>query len=123
MVSPSSHQSRKFEEVYYVEPGPGAVMNPIAIRPEIQDDLIMWYDTSRGKSLMVSQIRIEPENVGDSTPEKIVIKTKDGFQVILKKLDLDTYNTCVKNRTIGQKSFQSSQEIHDYYLNTNFELY
>lgn len=116
MTSPINSQHIKINDVYYVDPGPDRIMNPVAINPEIEGDKIWWFDTSRGKSLTVSHIKMEPEPTGETTPEKIIILTKDGFQVNLTKLDLNIYNAKVKSRVIGSPEFHSDKEVHDFYL-------
>lgn len=111
-----------FNQVYYVQADPGNPVNPVAIRPEIFDDHIQWMDTSKGKIVRLERVD-NIESFGNTTPDVIKITGKGGEHYTLKKLTLDIYNTNVKSRVMLPPSFNSTEEVQNFYLTADFEPY
>lgn len=116
-----------FEQVYYVDGTQAASipLNPIAIRPSIFNNKIKWFDTGRGRVIEATQIKCEPSAPIDAThpPEAISIQIATGEKIVLRVLNLSTYNSKLKDHVEGQPEFDSDQELKKFYLNTNFEMY
>jgi hypothetical protein len=115
-----------YQDVYYVEPSSAGPFNPVAIRPTIdeQEKTIYWEDTSRGTSCRYTKIHITlpSSDTTNQTPVKIQVTTSRG-DVILQKLTLDIYNKYVKDRVAGRPTFHYDEEVRDYYLQTEFQLF
>lgn len=121
------NQDTKYNGVYYVTSS-RENLNPVAIRPTVRGNTIQWEDTSRGITLTFTQIN-SPSNPASTAqasqllPEKIVLKTPGNDSVTLEKMSLVVYNRFVKDRVAGNPEFGSDQELENYYLTTNFDLY
>lgn len=114
MGSSNNHQ---YNHVYYVEGTGKRSFNLIAIEPRVIEKRIEWQDTSRGVCLNVINVTSEENE------EKISILTREGEIVILTLLTLHLYNEKVKRYVAGSPEFCSTEEIQQYYLTTNFDLY
>lgn len=115
--------STMYNRVYYVHSSnPEVTMNLIAIRPIIGDHLIEWGDTSWGTRLQFKRIDIDKDK-NDQYPKEIRIITKDGQEITLTLLNLENYNAHVREWVVGQISFNSDEELQQYYLKTNFLAY
>lgn len=113
---------KQYDEVYYVETSSKNIpINPIAIRPSVQGNIIEWADTSRGTYRHFRHIKLEPES--RETPEKIHIQTDKKEEITLTRLTLDVYNRYLRHRVAGSPAFASDEEVKKHYLNTNFDLY
>jgi hypothetical protein len=114
-----------YERVYYVEDENSSTpLNPIAIRPTIQDKKISWEDTSRGQKIKVADIKLEYEDPKiKKFPKQIIILSDQGDKIILKELDVPLYNEKVKEYVVGKPSFNKDAELQGYFLTTNFEAF
>lgn len=112
-----------YNRVYYVESS--ELRNPIAIRPHLINEYMEWEDTSRGSHAKIKKIRFTPFSKKDpkSIPDKIEIVTMEGEIVTLHKLTLNLYNDKVKEFVAGKPDFKTDDELQNYYLNTNFQIY
>jgi hypothetical protein len=108
-------------QVYFVE-CPERIMNPIAIRPHIRPNSIWWEDTSRGTSIQIEKIDIEPKDP-NRPPTKIEIQTKDGQHITLTALTLNIFNSKVRDHVAGKPSFDNDEKLIKYYMETDFENY
>lgn len=108
----------KTKKVYYIETNTtNRDFAPIAIAPHIIQNRIEWSDTSRGDFVFFKNIALSPSE------DKIEITTEEGDKVILKLLTLPIYNEKIRRWAAHQPIFNSDNELQDYYLTTNFELY
>lgn len=115
-----------YEQVYYVDSAQTSrPLNPIAIKPSIFGNKIKWNDTGRGQFIEASEIKCESPKKIDAThpPEEIIIVTHTGDKIILKVLDLKTYNSKLRAHVEGHPNFDSDKELQDYYLHKNFQAY
>lgn len=108
----TSSLSGNTNHAYYVEAPKDYPTNPVAIRPKVQGDIILWEDTSRGKTLRVQEIK--------ESPNRIDITTKDGLTYSLILLTKDLYDKKVKDRVMLPPSFKTDQEVQEFYLKTDF---
>lgn len=112
-----------FNRVYYVHsPDPDLTLNLIAIRPRLMDHRIEWEDTSWGTRFEIADIDMDKGET-DEYPREIKIRTKEGQKIILSLLNLENYNRHVKEWVVGQKNFNSDEELQQYYLKTDFLSY
>ena len=109
-----------FEHIYYVECKERA-LNPLAIRPELQQGRVLWEDTSRGTDVKVQKIALDFG--GQEYPKAIDISTTQNLNIRLTLLTLDIYNKNVKHRVAGKPEFPNEESLISYFLNTNFENY
>lgn len=113
-----------YEQVYFVEAAQARrPLNPIAIKPSIQGQEILWNDTGRGVLLQASHIVCEYDKPSHSAafPDRIVITLESGATITLTALDLDLYYAKLKQNVAGQPNFETDQELRYYYLHTDFE--
>lgn len=111
-----------YEAVYYVHTEEKSVpLNPIGIKPRIQNGKAWWDDTTpgRGRSFRITNVEM---NQAETPPKKIEITTDDGKKVTLTYLTLDVYNKNVREKVVGKLNFNSDQEVQAYYLTTDFSL-
>lgn len=110
--------NNQYNHVYYVEKQKGErSFSPVAIQPVVSGKRIEWQDTSRGICLEITNINFEEDE------EKIDIVTTDGEAITLVMLTLELYNEKVKRHVTGSPEFHSTEELQNYYLRTNFDLY
>ena len=114
----------KYEDVYfvYVDPKSKIKLNSIAIRPEIhpKEGFIEWEDTSRGGYASIKSIKIKKPKGSSSSPQKILIKTKEGDKIFFVQLNLKIYNERVREEVYNQPKYDSDAEVKNYYLTTDF---
>jgi hypothetical protein len=108
----------KTKKVYYVETNTAKrSFNPIAIAPHSIQNRIEWYDMGRGDFVIFKTFAVSP------LEDMIEITTEEGDQVILKLLTLPVYNERIRPWVAHQPIFISENELQNYFLTTNFELY
>lgn len=108
-----------YNAVYYVE---GDVpLNPLGIRPTVDQNLIWWNDTTpgRGRSFYLEKMAVDDES---GTPKLITLITDDHHTITLSYLTCDLYNRHVRERAVGKPEFTSDQALQKYYLETDFDL-
>jgi len=89
----------------------------IAIRPDIFDGRISWEDTSRGRTEIVTDVDLH------EAPHKIVAKTRFNEKLTFVKLSLDEYNAKIRDWVYNKPTFDSTEALEKYYLETNFHEY
>lgn len=108
--------------VYYVDAPEIAYVNPIAIRPEIHEDMVLWEDTGRGKIVYLGEIK-NIHKLSNGPPETLEITSREGRKYLLKKLTLEIYNKNVRDKVALQKTFPSDEALQNFYLSSNFGAY
>lgn len=122
-----------YNNVYYVNVKKGnLILNPVAIRPKIDNSNIIWEDTSNGTSFELSKITKIAFDGSEfkgtvaslpsvtKIPNKIDIETDDGLEISLEALTLEIYNKSVKSRVYGSPAFANTEAVQKYYLSTTF---
>lgn len=119
----SNPPTRTLEAVYYVETA-DKKRGEIAIRPSFQGKNVTWDDTSNGRVVHLdaesphwTQLNKQSQN---SLVEKISVVFKDHTSATLQYLTLDLYNEKLKSRVVGSPDFSSTEELQNYYLQTDF---
>lgn len=106
--------------VYYLE---DEILNPIAIRPNIEQGMIRWDDTGRGVSLPLDTIQYEPANCDiNTTAPKVITLVTRGQTLRLEFLTKEIFDAKLKNRVAAgrQLNFKNDSEVQNFYLSANF---
>jgi hypothetical protein len=107
----------RYDCVYYVDAGPSEPMNPVAIRPQFYDKHALWEDTSRGTVFYLDTVKTE---LTEEAPKAIEMISREGKRVTLRYLTLALYNEKVKAWVCGSPSFNSTEELQNFYLTESF---
>lgn len=110
------------EGVYYVE-SPDRRIGHIAIRPKFQEKRAEWDDTSTGMTTRLADSSMHWQQLKqDSTPllMKIDLVLYNYKHLTLQYLTLEFYNEKLKSKSVGNLTFSSTEEVQQYYLNTDF---
>lgn len=118
-------KTHQIQNVYYAESDPPDFINMIAICPTISKREISWKDTTRIRSFITASISTSPAEALTEgiDPESISVTTSDGMKLNLQLMTLPLYNEKVKDQVVGQISFDSDEDLINYYLNTDFYSY
>lgn len=112
--------------VYYVTCNdPNEVVNPIAIRPYIENDKLIWEDTSRGSYCKINEIGVKKLSEAYITPpESFEMKATNGKTYFFKQLTLEIFDDLKKAHRIAGENmlpdFKSDEDLQNYYKETNF---
>lgn len=119
------------QSVYYVssaEISEPSSFNRIAIRPTIDHKRISWEDTERGSFFIFETINLNRDDIQEYQdkkipPKRIKFKTNKGKEIELELLTSEVFDRSIKNNVAGSLSFQSNEELQNYYLNQQFSSY
>ena len=121
------------EGVYYLEPSQNHGMNPIAIRPKIQQHYISWEDTGNGRSVSYSALYFDGDEIKapfkspKTLPQTIDVYTKGDKNSSAKHFHLvQLTNKIFEEKLRGlvaceeSLKFESDEAVRKHYLKTNF---
>lgn len=91
----------------------------IAIRPTISGKTIEWDDTGRGLHFDFQSINIKFSTYDLKEHKDIVVQTENE-SFTLKFLTLEIYNNAIKSKVTRPPSFENTEDLQNYYLNTYF---
>jgi hypothetical protein len=112
--------------VYYVDTKLTGI-NPIAIRPGIQNGMISWEDTGHGRALKYALLFFDGKEVSlplsapVHLPQKVDVITQKG-DVHLIKLTKKIFDEKLKTRVgcRGSLHFHNDDEVQQHFLKENF---
>jgi hypothetical protein len=114
-----------YSAVYYVLESEQGGINPLAIRPQIknQGKVIEWEDTGHGFWSKLTTSPSTRDEMISYCPTEIIVPISDTHQLKLVYLTKEIFDKHISKNAAMQPKFETTQELQNYYLNTNFYGY